>query len=196
MDKLDPDIVLAEDCDGFRMPYLFRRAGINGVELRLGRDREYSFDGSARHLGAMGGRGCMDAGYLGYSFHDRGLARLSERCRFSMLPPRIAVWWMTNRAIDTRVCYELTIMGYVIPRNRGGYVWSRRMSKVIERGRGALNLTPRIGRMYENVGEIDFDSHFPNIIVKHKISFETVKPEGVDKENRGILHIVVEKFLD
>jgi len=196
VDELDPDIVLAEDCDGFTMPYLFRRARINGVELRLGRDKQYPFDGSSRHLGEMGGRVCMDTGYLGSSFFDWGLAGLSERCRFSLLPPRIAVRWMTNRAIDTRVCYELNRMGYVIPRNRGGYVWSRELSKVIERDRGGMILTPRIGRVYENVGEIDFDSYFPNIIVKHNISFETITPEGVDRENRGILPIMVEEFLD
>jgi len=193
--SLDPDIIIAPDCDRFTMPYLYRCAEVNGFRLRLGRDELFRFDGGRRFLGAMGGRICLDTSYLGYSFHEWGLAGLVERCRFSLLPPRMAARWLTNRAVDSRCCFELTRMGYVIPRNRGGYVWVRQLRDVVDRDRGGLIMSPRIGKVHENVAALDFDSYFPNIICKHNISYETARPEGVDRSRKGILPLIVERFL-
>jgi len=56
---------------------------------------------------------------------------------------------------------------------------------------GALILSPKVG-LHENVGELDFKSLFPSIVVKHNISYETVSASGVHSTGmlrQGISHV-------
>jgi len=59
--------------------------------------------------------------------------------------------------------------------------------------KGGLVLSPKVG-LHENVGVLDFESMFPNIIVHSNISYETVGPRAVDKP--GFLCGFTKRFLE
>jgi len=56
-------------------------------------------------------------------------------------------------------------------------------------------LSPRVG-LHENVGCLDFESMFPNIIVRRNVSYETVGLEGVDLSAPGFLGGFTRRFLE
>jgi DNA polymerase elongation subunit (family B) len=60
--------------------------------------------------------------------------------------------------------------------------------------RGALILSPKVG-LHENVAELDFNSLFPSIIVRHNISYETVSADGIDNTKRGFLSELTEQYV-
>ena len=58
-------------------------------------------------------------------------------------------------------------------------------------------LSPKIKEVHYNVAELDFDSLYPNLIIKRNISFETVTPSGVDTcLEDAILPFVTKKALE
>jgi DNA polymerase elongation subunit (family B) len=138
-------------------------------------------------------------GRVGVSYRDFracGLAGLIERARFSVLPLGIAAQWSANRVIDSRNCFELAQQGYVIPKNKGGYEYIRRMDNVIDRDRGGIILAPQIGQTHANVAELDFESQYPHLIVSYGLSYETVTPDGVDATAAPLLAHVTKGTLD
>jgi len=191
----DPDMLVCPECDGFSFPYLFTRAGFAGINLQLGRD--VASEGLGRRLPCWT-KGRVALGYRmsGLNYEDWGLAGLVERARFSFLPPGIAGRWTANKVIDSRNCYELMKRGYVIPRNRGHYEYVRTMKEVVARDRGGCIISPKIGMVHENVAELDFESQYPNLIVRHNLSYETVTPEGIKPKGDAILPYVTKTFLE
>jgi DNA polymerase elongation subunit (family B) len=67
--------------------------------------------------------------------------------------------------------------------------------EIHEKDKGGLLFSPVVG-LHENVAELDFESMFPNIILRHNISYETVTPTHVDKTRQGFLGAVVKTVLD
>ncbi len=193
----DPDLIVCPQCYSFVIPYLFKRAAVIDVDLHLERE---GFDASLKGntlFYRTQGRVLLDYAPFGYSFEHWGLPGLVERARFSFLPLGIASRWTSNRVIDSRNCYELIKRGYVIPENTGQYEYIRRVSDVVNRDRGGLILASRIGVVHENVAELDFESQYPNLIVRDLISYETVTPQGVvTNEGEALLPYVTKRFLD
>lgn len=192
----DPDFLICQECDAFTFPYIFKRAKLLGLNLRLGRE-----DANIKVLKKplpywIKGRVSLEYNQYGYTFDDWGLAGLIERARFSFLPPGIAFRWTSNRIIDSRICYELIKRGYVIPRDTGYFEYVRPIKEIIERDKGGMIIPPRIGIVHENVAELDFDSEYPNIIVYYNISYETVTPKGIIKKEDAILPYVTKKALE
>ncbi|MFQ5950822.1 MAG: DNA polymerase domain-containing protein, partial [Candidatus Geothermarchaeales archaeon] len=100
-----------------------------------------------------------------------------------------------NRVIDSRNCYELIQRGYVIKEDHGHYEWARPIRQVYERDVGGIIFAPRIGVVHENVGEIDFESMYPQLMVKYCISYETVKPDGTHPRDDALLPGIVGEIL-
>ena len=193
----DPDLIVCPQCYSFVIPYLFKRAEVLDVDLQLGReDSNSSLKGRPLFYRTQG-RVILDYSPFGCPFEHWGLPGLVERARFSFLPLGIASRWTSNRVIDSRNCYELIKRGYVIPENTGQYEYVRRVSDVVNRDRGGLIITSMIGVVHENVAELDFESQYPNLIVRDMLSYETVMPRGVvTNEEESLLSHVTKSFLD
>jgi hypothetical protein len=124
-----------------------------------------------------------------------GIVGLDEKSRFAGLPIGVVAVWRPARVIDSRQCYEAIKRGILIPRTRVGTARNVLTAReVAYTDRGALILSPRVG-LHENVAELDFNSLFPSIIVKHNISYETVSTGGIDHTRRGFLAEITEPFV-
>jgi len=138
----------------------------------------------------MGGRILVSEGVL----EQVGLEGLEERCWFSGLPPTLAAGTSYGLLVEARQTYLLLSRGYAVPKRGNGNFVLRPANLLHARDKGGLIKRPIVG-VYENVAELDFESMFPNLIVKHNISYETVTHEGVAPEPRGLLVDVVEPAL-
>jgi DNA polymerase elongation subunit (family B) len=124
-----------------------------------------------------------------------GIAGLDEKSRFAGLPIGDVAMWGPARVIDSRQCYEAIKRSILIPRTRAGTAKNVLTAReVAYTDRGALILSPRVG-LHENVAELDFNSLFPSIIVKHNISYETVSTNGIDHTRSGLLAEITERFV-
>ncbi|MBC7091602.1 MAG: hypothetical protein H5T50_06830 [Nitrososphaeria archaeon] len=193
IEENDPDIIVCPECDSFTFPYLVNRAKFIGLNFNIGREDYDNIE--ARKPYWAKGRISLDNIILGNDFNEFGVCGLVERSRFSLLPPTIAGRWTANRLNDSRVCFELMNRGYVIPEKRGNLEHVRKMSNLVERDKGAIILPPKIG-LHENVAELDFESQFPNIIVKYGISYETVGLDGIEFREDAILPHVTKSVLE
>lgn len=162
----DPDFLFCPKCDEEYMT-LEARAEVTGVEFEL---RRYNDLAQVRGQGSLAGRVILGDVFYGYSADKWGIAGLVERARFAFAPPGLATRWKSNKSIDSRNCFELLRRGYAIPRTCY-FEYARSLSELMTKDRGGLAITPEEG-LYENVGVIDFDSQFPNIIIKERLSYE------------------------
>ncbi|MEM1849091.1 MAG: DNA polymerase domain-containing protein [Thermofilaceae archaeon] len=138
----------------------------------------------------MGGRILVSEGVL----EQVGLEGLEERCWFSGLPPTLAAGTSYGLLVEARQTYLLLSRGYAVPKRGNGNFVLRPANLLHARDKGGLIKRPIVG-VYENVAELDFESMFPGLIVKHNISYETVTHESVAPEPRGLLVDVVEPVL-
>ncbi|MEM2873788.1 MAG: DNA-directed DNA polymerase [Nitrososphaerales archaeon] len=192
----DPDFLICPECDAFTFPYIFKRVKLLGLNIKLGRE-DVNINTLKKPLPYwVKGRVSLDYNQYGYTFDDWGLAGLVERARFSFLPPGIAFRWTSNRIIDSRNCYELIKRDHAIPKDIGYFEYVRPIKDIIERDKGGMIISPRIGMVHENVAELDFDSEYPNIIVHYNISYETVTPRGIVKKEDAILPYVTKQALE
>jgi DNA polymerase elongation subunit (family B) len=192
----DPDIIVYTG--NTVLQHLFTRAQKLGLNLQLGREDEIDYDQKTLIMGRI--HVGSSRGVSRYSaFDDFGLTGLIERSRFAFLPLELAAKYSMNRLIDSRNCYELIQRGFVIPKsdanNSNNHERIRTVEELVSRDKGSMIISPQIG-LHENVVVLDYDSEYANLIVNHNISYETVTPEGkVDKEKRGLLPTIVDKFL-
>ena len=180
VEERDPDLLVAEKVKGI-VRNLVDRARGSGLEMRLGRGCEE----------APRGRVLLEL----RTFREVGLAGLVERARFTMAPMGMCADWPAGKTIDSRQCYEARRLGVLVPESRGGYGYVSTAWDLIRRDRGGLILSPRVG-LHENVGCLDFESMFPNIIVRRNVSYETVGPAGVDRTAPGFLGGFTRRFLE
>lgn len=192
----DPDFLICPRCDDFTLPYLYTRCRTLGLNPQLGRE-EVDINAIRKPLPYwVRGRVALEYNHFGCTFDEWGVAGLVERARFSFLPPGLASRWTSNRVNDSRCCYELMKRGYVIPRKTGYFEYIRPMNAVVERDKGGLIIPPKICVVHENVAELDYESQYPNIIVKECISYETVTPDGVEKRDDALLPYITRRYLE
>ncbi|MEZ0344965.1 MAG: DNA polymerase domain-containing protein [Infirmifilum sp.] len=172
----DPDLV-SSNLAPAELRRLVREAGHAG--LRLGRG-ERPLEGRI---------------FVQHSTLERiGLAGLEERSRFTMLPPTHAARASYGRMIDLRQSYTLLSRGYLVPRRMNLNVPVRTAWEIHLYDKGGLTLRPEPG-LYRSVAVLDFESMFPNLIVKRNISYETVSRRGVRRQPRGLLPELIEETL-
>lgn len=123
--------------------------------------------------GSCGGRIILGNIFYGFSANKFGIAGLIERTRFAFVPVGLATRWLSNKSIDSRNCFELIQRGYVIPKEEY-YEPVRNLLELAQRDRGGITFSPEFNKIHENVAEIDFDSEYPSIILKNKLSYESV----------------------
>jgi len=196
---LDPDLLLTEEGDTFLLPYLIKRAEKNGVLGRFFLDRDRSslrlpsrpgtsyfsygkilFKPSAMKLS---GRVHLD---LSSSFvcggeNLEGLFELSRVCR---MPLQTASRASIGKALSSLQFYHASKMDLLVP-------WKPVLAEKFKdrwtlmlADRGGFIFEPRVG-LFEGIGELDFSSLYPNIMLKKNLSAETVRcPCCPDSTNR------------
>jgi len=180
----DPDIVLTDGGDAFVMPFLEGKARALGVDLRLGRDPGFHGRRSPKSYFTYGkivykpsqyllkGRLHLDRGH--FAVRESGFAGLVELSRLSTLPPQEQARLTPGTAF--------TAMQTNLARSDGVVVlWKKNVPEVFKtaedlvRGdRGGFIFEPEVG-LHEGIVEIDYASLYPNIMVKHNISQETLE---------------------
>ncbi|MBA7466809.1 hypothetical protein GH157_02285 [archaeon] len=155
---LDPDIVASRPKDLSDLLTLSRLLGHRRFG-RVTRDGPVLWGGKA---------------HVSLSTYGRlSLAGLVERVQYTRLPARLSAEWAAGRAIESRQCYEARRRG-VLLLHRGGFQPVMTMKELLYRDSGGLIFTPDVG-LHENVASLDFESMFPNLIVRRNISYENIR---------------------
>ncbi len=186
--ELDPDFLVANDCVE-TLRYIFRRAYALGLDLQLGRLPTKGY--ASRLENNVRGRALVDLD----AFMEYGVAGITEFSRFTLAPPTFSAKWPAGKKIDARQSFEAMRKDILVPERRGYPRFSMTAKEIYEKDKGGLLFSPVVG-LHENVAELDFESMFPNIILHHNISYETVTPSYVDKARQGFLGEVVRTVLD
>jgi DNA polymerase, archaea type len=152
---LDPDIVVVPS---------HQLAAVLRAAARLG----------VRRFGSGDGEPVLWAGrnHLVPPLYKRlGLAGIVERAVFTRAPARMCAGWAAGKCIDARQCYDARRRGILVPR-AADYQPVMTLQEANDMDKGALILAPTIG-LHEDVVVLDFESMFPNIILRRNVSYET-----------------------
>jgi DNA polymerase elongation subunit (family B) len=152
---LDPDIVVAQSS---------HLASVLRAAARLG----------IRRFGSGDGEPVLWAGrnHLVPPIYKRlGLAGLVERAIFTRAPARMCAGWAAGKCIDMRQCYDARRREILVPR-AADYQPVMTLQEANDLDKGALILAPTVG-LHEDVAVLDFESMFPNIILRRNVSYET-----------------------
>jgi len=162
---LDPDIVCSSREDLDRLVSLCRLHGVRGSSREHGGD-PILWEGRT-HLTPP-------------TYRRLGVAGLVERAQFTKAPLRLSADWAAGKCIDSRQCYDARRRGILVPRAED-YQPVTTLAELSDADKGALILAPTVG-VHENVALLDFESMFPNLIIRRNISYETTgrrdAPEG------------------
>ena len=179
----DPDIIYTSKGDSFYIPYLHRRAQVNGVPLELGREkgertsRGKSFFTYGRIVYKPPGHKLRGRVHIdresSFTFRESGLHGLIEMSRLSMIPLQDLARLSPGSAISAMQVNEAVRSGHVV-------LWKKNLPEdfktagaLIVSDRGGFIYEPKVG-VHDQVWEVDFFSLYPSIMVRHNISPETV----------------------
>jgi DNA polymerase I len=184
----DPDILLTGNGDCFMLPYLGFRARENGLSNRLilGREpRPYSpprSDGKSyfsygRILykaasSRLYGRVHIDEANT-FVYSDCGLQGLFEVSRTCRIPLHDAARGSIGKCMSSLQFYHAQKKGILVPWRASRPEHFKDAYDLVVADRGGFIFEPRAG-LHENVGEVDFNSLYPNIMLKYNLSGETV----------------------
>jgi DNA polymerase elongation subunit (family B) len=210
--RLDPDIVVTEDGDSFIFPYLARRAQQNAILESLILDREgsplgvYETQGhsyfsygkilyrqtAARLLGRLH----IDRSNA-FFVDDCGLEGLFEVARTCIIPIQRCSRTTIGTSMTSLQLYQAVKQDVLIPWNKNDPEEFKDGNELVVADRGGFIFEPEIG-IHDDVGELDFSSLYPTIMLKHNLSGETVKckccPHSADRVPELGLNIC-EKWL-
>lgn len=181
----DPDLVATEWGDAWLVPTLLRLAARHGVRLPFNRDGTAAIESRGARSYFSYGRIVYKAGWrmfrgrwhidLRNSFiaGEAGLGGLFELARMSQIPVQLMARTTTGTAITSMQMACAARRGILIP-------WQKRVpedfktaEELLVADKGGLVYAPEVG-IHDAVGEIDFASMFPAIMVRHNVSPETV----------------------
>ncbi|GBC69146.1 DNA polymerase II [archaeon HR01] len=179
----DVDILLTEDGDSFTIPYLYHRAAVNGLRLKLGRVEAgprrissvtYHSYGRVHHrfrAQMLRGRVHIDTSNS-MLYRETGLEGVLEVARTTRVPIHDAARYTIGSCMSSLQYYQAYRANILIPWKAGrpSYMTARQLN-IADRGGWILDHTPGV---YWNVGELDFQSLYPMLMLKHNISGETV----------------------
>jgi DNA polymerase elongation subunit (family B) len=181
--RADPDLILTERGDSFDLPYLHHRAALHNINLQLGREKDIPPEGSGKSYFSYGRilykpRGYLLAGRLhldksSFMFSEGGLLGLIDLARITGIPLQDLSRLSPGSAVTALQVNQALRDGVLVPWKRNLAEYWKTAEELLIADRGALVIEPKVG-LHENAFEIDFASLFPNIMVKHNISPETV----------------------
>ncbi len=187
LDSLNVDVIITRDGDSFLIPYLYYRAEVNNVKLRLGRlDHKPRYDVKSKSYFSYGriyhkftgfklkGRIHIDSSNS-MLYQETGLDGVLEIARICRIPIQYASRYTIGSCMSSLQYYEAYKLGILLPwiPQRENYMSGWQLN-IADRGGLILDAKPGI---YWNVGEIDFKSLYPMLMYRYNISGETVNCE-------------------
>lgn len=184
----DPDFILTADGDTFLFPYLIGRAEANGVSSQLTLDRE----GTTLRVPQKEGRSYFSYGKILYkpssvrlygrvhidenssfAFSEAGFQGLFELSRDCRMPMHTSSRASIGKALSSLQFYFAHKRGLLVPWKPTLAEHPKSWEELLIGDRGGLILDPMLG-LHEQVGELDFSSLYPSIMLRKNISAETV----------------------
>jgi DNA polymerase elongation subunit (family B) len=185
---LDPDIVLTRGGDAHVLPYLARRALVNGVLDRFVLSREnvplvakrrrgttffsYGRTYYRAPLRRLYGRVHLDE-HNTFILNECGLDGLIEIARTCRVPLHRASRSSIGSSMSSLQFYQAVKDDVLIPRNKRIPEAFKSAYELLVGDRGGFVYEPRMG-LHDGVGEVDFSSMYPSLMAKNNISAETV----------------------
>jgi DNA polymerase-2 len=183
--EADPDIILTEYGDAILLPTLTRLAEQRNIPLSLNRDPEsgyfttnetsYFTYGKIVHKdGAfeLAGRWHLDV-ENSFMMGEASLDGVVEIARMTQLPVQHQSRSTIGTALSSMQLSWAVRNGYLIPAKKREPEDFKSAATLLLADRGGLIFQPKMG-YHEEVGELDFVSMYPTIMVEHNVSPETV----------------------
>ena len=184
----DPDIIYTKHGDSMLFPFLLHRAQAQGISSQIifGREKNipvrsmkqassYMSYGRIIHRPAfytLKGRAHIDQ-MSSFFYSESGVAGLLDVSRCANLSLQLLSRLGAGTAISQIQVNTARKMGGVIPWKKNLPETWKTAENLLQSDRGGLILDPFVG-IHEHVIELDFASLYPNIMVLHKISPETL----------------------
>ena len=188
MARLDPDVVWTEGGDSFDLPMLYRaavRTGLSDAEFVLGRSpgrfrstrasRSYMSYGRILHRAAafdIPGRFHIDR-ENSFLVRDAALPGLIDAARLSRLSLQSVVRQSPGTCFSAMEIAEAVRSGIRVPWKKNRPERFRSAEHLVHADRGGSILRPPVG-LFDRLDEFDFASLFPQIMVRHNLSAETL----------------------
>ena len=195
----DPDFIITNDGDTFLFPYLVKRAEANGVADRLTLDR----DGTVLRLPEKRGTSYFSYGRIHYkpstmklygrvhidintsfAYSEAGFEGLFELSRICRMPLQTSSRASIGKALSSLQFYYAAKTNLLVPWKPTLVERFKDRNELLVADRGGFIFEPKMG-VHEGVGELDFSSLYPNIMLRKNLSAETVRcPCCPDSANR------------
>lgn len=186
--EIDPDIILTKNGDAFVFPYLIQRAFHNQILSQITLDRE----GRSLQPTATRGKSYFSYGRIYYRpspihllgrlhldacndfiFEDCGFQGLIEIARTCRTPLRRASRETIGTNMTSLQMYQAFRRDILIPWKKNEPENFKTAYELLEADRGGFILEPKVG-LFDNVGEIDFASLYPTLMMKHNLTPECI----------------------
>ena len=186
--KLDPDILLTEGGDSYLFSYLLQRATANEVldKFTLSRDKVafapkqqtgktfFSYGRTFYKAPTMRlyGRIHIDSGNT-FILNESSLEGLFEIARTCRVPLHTSSRSSIGSSMSSLQFYQAFKDDILIPRNKNIPEAFKSAYDLLVGDRGGVVYEPKVG-IHDYVGEVDFSSMYPSLMVNNNISAETV----------------------
>ncbi len=186
--QLDPDILLTQGGDSFLFAYLIQRASHNGIldKFILSRDktpfvpkptvgrtffsygRTFYKPSTVRLLGRIH----IDTSntFILNESSFQGMFEIARTCR---VPLHMASRSSIGSSMSSLEFYQAFKDDILLPRNKSIPEAFKSAYELLVADRGGFVFEPKVG-LHEKIGEVDFSSMYPSLMVKNNISAETV----------------------
>ena len=186
--KLDPDIIVTNGGDSYLFSYLLQRATENNVQDKfiLSRDdvpfapksqRGKTFFSYGRTFykaptTRLYGRIHVDAGntFILNESSFQGLFEIARTCR---TPLHTSSRSSIGSSMSSLQFYQAFKQEILIPRNKSIPETFKSAYELLVADRGGFVYEPKVG-IHDNIGEVDFSSMYPSLMINYNISAETV----------------------
>ncbi|MEM2108662.1 MAG: DNA polymerase domain-containing protein [Candidatus Bathyarchaeia archaeon] len=188
INALDPDIVLTSGGDSTLFPYLTHRASINNIlgkfilsrdpvpfKPKTARGRTFYSYGRVFYKAPttrLYGRVHIDQANT-FILNEAGFEGLIEIARTCRVPLHTATRASIGSSMSSLQFYQALKDEILIPRNKSIPEAFKSAYELLVGDRGGFVYEPQVG-IHEDVGEVDFSSMYPMLMVKYNISAETV----------------------
>ncbi|MGW8289095.1 MAG: DNA polymerase domain-containing protein, partial [Candidatus Bathyarchaeia archaeon] len=185
---LDPDIILTSGGDSYFFLYLIHRATINNVIdnfsfnrdnissiSKVGRSRTFFSYGRTFYKAAtmrLYGRVHVDRNNT-FILNEADFDGLFEIARTCRVPLHTAARSSIGSSMSSLQFYQAIKDDVLIPRNKSIPETFKSAYELLVGDRGGFVYEPQVG-IHDNIGEVDFSSMYPVLMVKNNISAETV----------------------
>jgi DNA polymerase elongation subunit (family B) len=188
VNELDPDIVLTDGGDSYLFAYLTQRANMNGIlsKFVLSRDNtpfvpkpsvgktffSYGRVFYKAPTTRLFGRIHIDTSNT-FILNESSFHGLFEIARLCRVPLHTASRGSIGSSMSSLQFYQAFKDDILLPRNKNLPEAFKSAYELLVADRGGFVYEPKVG-IHDDIGEVDFSSMYPALMVKKNISAETV----------------------